>query len=331
MPFCRFSCFHDFSFRAEVTVNRCSTRRGFTLIELLVVIAIIAVLIGLLLPAIQKVREAANRASCQNNLKQLGVALHNFYSSYNGFPPALYQVVPGKTAVEHSWVPFILPYIEEQAIYQKYNFTVDWSSTTGNASGPANDATAANAGVANQAQPKLFLCPSAPQTNRGTTNHRGAIDYQATTQLTRPNPLVITIPPSDPTYDGVLGKNVFRTMLEITDGSSNTLLLAEDAGRNQKWDLGKLNPAGAPADTGAWANPGGVLNISGINPATLAKPGAVAVNGTNSENVYSFHTSAAMSLFADGSVRSLSTSTSISTLYYLVTRNDGIEIADSAY
>src|SRR5437016_9812592 len=104
-------------------------RQAFTLLELLVVIAIIAVLIGLLLPAVQKVREAANRSKCTNNLKQLGLAVHHYHDARGEFPAALLNVPnPGGTTdpTAHSWTPQILPYIEQSALFAQYRFDLNW-------------------------------------------------------------------------------------------------------------------------------------------------------------------------------------------------------------
>jgi prepilin-type N-terminal cleavage/methylation domain-containing protein len=101
---------------------------GFTLIELLVVIAIIATLIALLVPAVQKVREAAARTQCENNLKQLGLACHNYCDVYRGLPPGKLTVKVGKNTYQHSWVPSILPFVEQQEIYNKYNFNLNWDN-----------------------------------------------------------------------------------------------------------------------------------------------------------------------------------------------------------
>ena len=108
-------------------MTRVNVKRSaaFTLIELLVVIAIIAVLIGLLLPAVQKVREAANRMKCANNLRQLGIGLHNYHDAQGGFPPS----VTKQTTLNLSWVLFLLPYIEQENLYNRFDFTKVWSDT----------------------------------------------------------------------------------------------------------------------------------------------------------------------------------------------------------
>jgi len=107
------------------------------------------------------------------------------------------------------------------------------------------------------------------------------------------------------------------------------LMLAEDAGRNQHWEVGKQQ--GNLGESGAWANPGGAIVVSGFNPATGTKPGPVAVNGDNGQDVYSFHNNAAGGLFADGSVRYLSSSTRIDVLIALTTRASGEVIPEGSY
>src|SRR5262249_29276823 len=105
-------------------------QRGFTLVELLVVIAIIAVLIGLLLPAVQKVREAANRTACTNNLKQLGLALHNYHDSNRTFPPGAVgplAALPQFAALKHHGLgAYLLPYLEQQALASRYRWDISW-------------------------------------------------------------------------------------------------------------------------------------------------------------------------------------------------------------
>jgi prepilin-type N-terminal cleavage/methylation domain-containing protein/prepilin-type processing-associated H-X9-DG protein len=319
-----------------------SKRSGFTLIELLVVIAIIAILIGLLLPAVQKVREAAARATCQNNLHQLGLAMHNFHDAEGGFPPARWDppLYPGFAALgvaappRISWVPFLMPYFEEANLQRIYHMDRDYQD-------PANDGVAPHTGNAagpNQVEIKVLLCPSSPS-NRPVTNHRGLTDYGATSQVSRPNPFVTAygaagkLPPSDPTWDGILGLNVRRRVSDVTDGTSNTMLLAEDAGQNQWWVMGKsygAKPANysVGGEAGAWANPGTHLTIAGVNPANVGTtnpllPGDCAVNCANGNEIYSFHTGGANVLMGDGSVRFLKAQTSVNIVIPLLTRSGG--------
>src|SRR5262245_7607840 len=151
-----------------MTQSKSRLRTAFTLIELLVVIAIIAVLIGLLLPAVQKVREAANRMTCSNNLKQIGLAAHNYQSTYGKLPPGYLGPIPNETAVDTTnqtnwpWLSvlvFLLPYLEQDNLYKQ----IDLQRTAGwwNTSLPASPGFMPNANfVAAQYRVKTLVCPS---------------------------------------------------------------------------------------------------------------------------------------------------------------------------
>jgi prepilin-type N-terminal cleavage/methylation domain-containing protein/prepilin-type processing-associated H-X9-DG protein len=312
-----------------------AARRGFTLIELLVVIAIIAILIGLLLPAVQKVREAAARAKCSNNLKQLGLAIHNYHDANGRLPAALEELVVNGVVKDHSWTPRILPFIEQEPLFRRYNFALAWDEGANqNATGPIRTTIS------------TFLCPSAPD-DRLTV--RGCLDYVATTERTWPNAFVSTGPTGqaqyvqtgDPYFIGLLGHDKVtngvedksrRTMLAVRDGLSNTMMLAECAGRNRRYVMGKEDPV-QTWTAGPWANPASRINVGGFNPATytygvvIPSPGATtgpcAINCINSKEIYAFHPGGAMVVMGDGSVRFLKATIRLDTVLQLLTRDRG--------
>jgi len=295
-------------------------RRGFTLIELLVVIAIIAVLIGLLLPAVQKVREAANRLSCGNNLKQLGLALHQFHNAQGRFPPGQvrgpYPAAGVYRPVRHGWAVFILPYVEQQPLYDLYH----WDQDSG---GPANQGVVAH-------PLKNFWCPSAPEQDRyylrgpvASYGGKGACgDYAPTWYV---DPVL-----AEGDNQGVLVLNSMTKMTDIIDGTSNTILLTEDAGRPRLWRAGKAGPDQVVLG-GPWAGFVTEITLKGSQPDGMSRPGPCALNCTNDHEVYSFHTGGANAVFADGSVHFLKAGMSIRILAALVTRAGGEVVSSSDY
>ncbi len=307
---------------------------AFTLIELLVVIAIIGVLVSLLLPAVQKVREAANRASCQNNLKQLGLALQNYHTSNQCFPPGQTHIkFPSGQVVGYSWITQILPYVEMDNLYKKYDFNQDWASST---SLPSANETSGVIGT----RIKLLRCPSAPS-KRGETT-RSMTDYSAVNLSHTDGDVLDTkyygLPNPGPKFNnsGILfnngtvalgGDTTGINASEIYDGTSNTLMIVEDAGRNPCWVNGtQVSGPGIDCSGGPWANPGNQVIVRGSVPGTTTKggpQGTCAVNCTNNHEIYAFHPGIANVVFGDGSVRSLRSNVDLFTLQHLITRAGG--------
>jgi prepilin-type N-terminal cleavage/methylation domain-containing protein/prepilin-type processing-associated H-X9-DG protein len=291
-------------------------RGGFTLIELLVVIAIIAVLIGLLLPAVQRVREAANRMKCSNNLKQIGLALHNYHDTYKAFPA--YRIT---TPHIHGWVTYLLPYLEQGNLYQGYHWDVDWYD-------PANQPVI-------ETQLKVLQCPSAAPPDRSRTAQTNGVtwtaamsDYAGTHTI---DMVVVTAGWLPDTFDrtGVLLLNDHRRITDITDGSSTTLAVVEQAGRPQVWLFGQNVGLQPFVNKGPWAAELNSIGIRGHTEDGLLSPGPCAINCTNQDGVYAFHPGGANAVFADGHVAMLHQGLDIWVLFALTTARGGETLANS--
>jgi prepilin-type N-terminal cleavage/methylation domain-containing protein/prepilin-type processing-associated H-X9-DG protein len=297
-----------------------SRTRGLTLVELLVVLAIIGVLIALLLPAVQSARESGRRMVCVNNLRQLGVALHSHHAAHGSFPPGQTEVEVHGEWISHGWVPFILAYLEQPDVANRYRFNESWDSHfNDDRAGPGPGRTFI----------KTLTCPSAPNRSGGVSagNTRKPLDYPATNLWIGSDNSELPLPTSDST-SGVLGHNIRRRIAEIIDGTSSTLVLAECAGRNQLWVMGKFRSENSPG--GAWSNPAAVnVAVEGFNPAGAAEPpennipGACAVNCINYQEVYAFHPSGANTLFADGAVHLLKAKLGLDVIVKAITYNGG--------
>lgn len=215
------------------------------------------VLLALLLPAVQAAREAARRTSCSNNLKQIGLALHNYHDMHGTFPPAYIPDENGQP--KHSWRVLILPYLEHQNLHQMYNYDEPWN-------GPNN------AQLANM-MPEVYRCPSDP--------------------VSVNTPAYLAISGTGTVFNNGEGSD----FSSITDGTSNTIMVAEVAGANVNW-----------------------LEPRDLDAATMSK----AINATrDGGDVSSFHPGGAQVLFADGSVRFLSDNLDTATFSALLQRNDG--------
>jgi prepilin-type N-terminal cleavage/methylation domain-containing protein/prepilin-type processing-associated H-X9-DG protein len=357
--------------------------RGFTLIELLVVIAIIAVLIALLLPAVQAAREAARRAQCTNNLKQMGLGLHNYASSLDCFPTAGESTYYGSNAplpetqfVDGSWSPLarILSYMEGNSTYNAINFNLDH-----------NDLGGANFTACTTVF-NVFLCPSAVRNPNGgrdaidpfdplskaTGVGYGVQDYGATA-YTDIDPQGRTGGPGSSVsapyrnkasrVDGLMKQGMTR-IAEVTDGTSNTVAIAEDAGRDATFqspyleqDMIGSSPRSDPyivkfnpprnVPTGQkrfwrWADADGSFGVSTqpnnkarpMNTQGFYLPPDIAIEGNNcgaNDEAFSYHPGGVNVLLGDGSVRFIKDTINIVTWRSLITRARGEVVSADSY
>jgi prepilin-type N-terminal cleavage/methylation domain-containing protein/prepilin-type processing-associated H-X9-DG protein len=332
-------------------------RPAFTLIELLVVIAIIGVLIGLLLPAVQKVREAAARTQCANNLKQIGLALHN-YESANGYFPTSYKMLPapdpaapsGTGSYGPSVFVLILPYLEQDNVYRQIDIT---KAALNPVNMPPNN-------PAYSTPIKTFLCPSAPGNptvdysaelansfnNFGITLSYppglifGRTDYAPDAGMQADIPgininagaSIICQPPDGPVR-----------ITTISDGTSNTIMVIEDAGRptwyGSKGVVSMPSYTGAPGTTpqggGGWADPLNYIATNGGDPSGSGiaagggfmgiprAPWSCANGCTNDSEIFAFHTGGSNVFFGDGSVRFVRNGLTMAQMQALLSRAGG--------
>jgi prepilin-type N-terminal cleavage/methylation domain-containing protein/prepilin-type processing-associated H-X9-DG protein len=340
-----------------------SRRKGFTLIELLVVIAIIAILIGLLLPAVQKVRDAAARADCQNNLKQIGLALHAFHDTRKWLPPggAADQPPHGKKAEAwgSSWRVYILPFIEQSQIYNQ------WLFNGGSGWGTSNLATPGNGTLTNGIKLSMYRCPASPLPIFCRSQQKGQV--MASSYVGIAGAVNGLIPghtetriwtPVTSTADcctggimsggGILYANSQIRLVEISDGTSNTIMVGEQsdwlhtlngtkvawgATDNHGWYIGWRSTAQVTGPSGpsdqrgfGWQTIRYGLNKKSGWPNFPGHCGQTGVCNNSSENapLNSPHSGGVNALFGDGSVRFLSDSLTLRTLAQMATRDDGI-------
>jgi prepilin-type N-terminal cleavage/methylation domain-containing protein/prepilin-type processing-associated H-X9-DG protein len=331
--------------------------RAFTLIELLIVIAIVAILIGLLLPAVQKVREAAARAKCQNNVKQVVLALHNYESTNGKLPnskrPESQEIVG--VAGARGWALDAFPYLDQGNITSTaggFDLTKSWWFNRVSLSPPT--------GIVN-APIKILQCPSSPpdrfqdkyDPNPLKRQFGACSDYFApeginasfNAELTSQGQSSLGTTTGEmygamrPVPEGAI------MLSQIMDGSSNTILIGECAGREDVWrgrtmtkaQTDSSQPVCARASGGAWAtneNPYELgrpaLGCSGTNAALTVFPnGQLKINATNEWGglYYGFHSGGAVVGFADGSVRMLNESTQLWMVGALTTRAGGEVVA----
>jgi prepilin-type N-terminal cleavage/methylation domain-containing protein len=293
-----------------------SVRRAFTLIELLVVIAIVSILIGLFLPAVQKVREAASLVSCRNNLKQIGLAMHNYHDTTGAFPVGYYDPTPWPTLDQGpgwGWGAYLLPYLEQDNLYRQINFKLDVGD-------PANAGALATS-------LKCYQCPSDPLSANITLTDGGSNSWviaPASYVACNGNDGVddFTTPPHTGAF--VRAVKGFR-IPDITDGLSNTLFVGDRTSKLSycTWmggPTGALNPfLQDPGNFGAEVT----LLMCHAGPTGPNSPGVFDADSTSSP-----HRVGVPFVFGDGSVHFLRNSIDVSLWMALATRAGGEPVGD---
>ena len=291
-------------------------RPAFTLIELLVVIAILAVLIALLLPAIQVARASARRMVCANKMRQLGLAVHNYFCLNDQFPPSKWGIEStSDPRLKHHLLTFLLPFLEQESLYAEFDFRYNW-----------NDSKNSGNLRASQHHLPIFHCPDAPREtlcrnqNFYVTDYTVAEQMQRTTGKIKPlfdNGIVsqrinlygMLQPPTvvDPVnyLNGSIPWTV--TPQTVTDGLSNTMMVVECAGRPFKYENGsrsdKTTSPSEPLGGANWAS-----NSAPFYAQEACGGGMQLFNCNNFNEMYSFHQGGSNFLFGDGRVHYLVTS-----------------------
>lgn len=314
---------------------------GFTLIELLVVVAIIGMLVGLLLPAVQTAREAARRTQCQNNLRQVGIGLHQHHTARDFFPTCVSGTTATSGTAKHNWCAQILPYLDDAPMASAYDYTVRFDD-------------AANMSAV-QTSLSFMNCPAVPGGPRQHPRFKttppawsaSAADYAGSSgpsnSLWTTPAVVSSAKPAnlDGFFTGSVKPGVRgRQIRQMTDGTAQSIAIVESAGRPQVWAFGRLVPdsglfTSSPTSTKyvpfcGWADTNVPLvrgfrsDMMQADPANqYVSPGPQLVNGSNNDGIYAFHPGGANVLFADASIRFLGEGTTSDVVAAMLTVQAG--------